>query len=1294
MNDFYKINVESTRKAVLIYPDFLYKRSSDLMIRGGDFYAVWDGSKWNTDFYEMINCIDSELMSFGGEYRAKNPGVNVQVQCLTTNATGQLNKLKKFMQNSPDNYVELDGKIMFLSDKIDKKDYCTKHVSYDLVDQDIPCWNSLMSVLYTPENRHKIEWCIGCVVAGETMKTQKFLALYGEPGSGKSTVLDIIAMLFEGYCGIFDAKGLTSTSNQFATAAFASNPLVMIQHDTDLSRIEDNTRLNSITSHEKIQINEKYKSQYSIVPRAMLFLGTNNPIRITDSKSGILRRLIDASTTGTKIPIDQYVKLMGGIKYELGGIAYHCKQVYTSAKHAYDKYIPVEMLDETNDIYNFIANNLTAFIQNDPISLKTAWVMFKDYADFANVRRQYCMKDLGNEMRVYYESFKRHAMINGEHKTSVFVGFKKNKFVQDFNANTTGKQNEIVELADHLLVLESTDSILDDILKDQPAQYATAKGTPKKMWKNVTTTLKDLDTRKLHYVKLPQNHIVIDFDLKDANGNKSRELNLAAASKWPDTYAEYSKSGAGVHLHYIYDGDVSKLSNTFAEGIEIKVYTGDSALRRQLSTCSNGPIMTISSGLPTKEVKNKMVDWKQFKTEKELISYIANVIKKCLNKEVHPGTKPSVDLIKKVLDDAYASGKTYDVSFLRGDIATFAGNSTHHANECMGMVSHMKFKSADYEEVSIPSADNDQNDKPIIIYDIEVFPNVWMLCYQVYGTNIFIKLINPTVEQIVALQEYNLIGFNNTRYDDIITYRGMVGDRAEGLYALSRGIITGTAGKIYAPRGFSYLDLYDVSSKKQSLKKWEIELGLDHDELGWDWNTPLPADMWDRAAEYCCHDVAATTALYEHLLDGDIAARKMLASIAGLPIATSNNNLSAAIIFGKNQKPQSSFNYRDMGASDVPELRSITDVEGFSLAYPEYCMFQNGKPYFPGYTFSGGKSVYRGIEVGEGGYVYANLGTYYNVDVEDVASMHPSSIIAENLFGDEYTRRFAEIVQARLCIKHKDYEGAAALLDGKLVQYMNDETVLPLLSKALKIVINSVYGLTAAKFPNRFRDPRNVDNIVAKRGALFMINLRMEVEAMGYTVIHIKTDSIKIENADERVINFVRAYGRLYGYNFETEDILEKMCLVNKSVYVAKNNKGEWEATGTQFAVPYVFKTLFTHEDITFEDLCVVNSVSGDSALWLDFNENLPEGEHDYKFVGKVGQFVPIMPFHNAGVLYRKQNDKYYAVSGSTGYRFFESSFAKQHGCTDAIDLSYFDTMVTEARASLAECGATEDFYK
>ena len=165
------------------------------------------------------------------------------------------------------------------------------------------------------------------------------------------------------------------------------------------------------------------------------------------------------------------------------------------------------------------------------------------------------------------------------------------------------------------------------------------------------------------------------------------------------------------------------------------------------------------------------------------------------------------------------------------------------------------------------------------------------------------------------------------------------------------------------------------------------------------------------------------------------------------------------------------------------------------------------------------------------------------------------------------------------------------------------------LSTALKIAINSVYGLTSAKFDNPFRDKRNRDNIVAKRGALFMVNLKHLVQKKGFTVAHIKTDSIKIPNATPEIIQFIMDYGKLYGYTFELESVYDRMCLVNNAVYVAHvqsgKHAGEWNTTGAQFAEPYVKKTLFTREPIEFRDLCQTKTVT--TNMYLDMNENLPD---------------------------------------------------------------------------------------
>ena len=528
------------------------------------------------------------------------------------------------------------------------------------------------------------------------------------------------------------------------------------------------------------------------------------------------------------------------------------------------------------------------------------------------------------------------------------------------------------------------------------------------------------------------------------------------------------------------------------------------------------------------------------------------------------------------------------------------------------------------------------------------------------------------------------------------------------------------------------------------MKKWEIELGIHHQELGLPWDQPVPEEMWTKVAEYCDNDVIATEAVF-NARKADFTARQILADVAGMTVNDTTNSLTTKIIFGNNRKPQDQFNYRFMG--DVtPDCEPWTITEDMvlydHLGDENFTLFnKDGKPVFPGYTFEGGKSIYRGEEVGEGGYVYAEPGMYSNIALLDIASMHPSSIVAEELFGPEYTKRFNDILQARIAIKHKEFDKAKKMLNGALAKYLTDEAAAADLAQALKIAINSVYGLTSASFDHPFRDNRNKDNIVAKRGALFMVNLKHEVQRRGFIVAHIKTDSIKIPDATPEIIQFVMDYGKQYGYNFEHEATYDRMCLVNDAVYIAKykdgKHAGEWTATGTQFQVPYVFKKLFSKEPIEFEDMCETKSVT--SALYLDMNEGLPDvselekelerivkrakefgvtmdlsgnsGDaeldplvkeiakgHNYHFIGKVGQFCPIKPGCGGGILLRETENKktgekgYAAATGSKGFRWLESEMVRELGKENDIDRTYYNNLVDEAVKSLSSYGDFERF--
>lgn len=384
---------------------------------------------------------------------------------------------------------------------------------------------------------------------------------------------------------------------------------------------------------------------------------------------------------------------------------------------------------------------------------------------------------------------------------------------------------------------------------------------------------------------------------------------------------------------------------------------------------------------------------------------------------------------------------------------------------------------------------------------------------------------------------------------------------------------------------------------------------------------------------------------------------------------------------------------------------------------------------FPGYTYENGKNIFRGVDLGMGGYVYSEPGMYGNVALLDVASLHPHSIIAMNCFG-EYTQHFKDLLDARMFIKHGDFESARKMLGGKLAPYLEDESTAKDLAQALKIAINSVYGLTSANFDNPFRDIRNKNNIVALRGALFMKTLQDEVQQKGFSVCHIKTDSIKIPDATPEIIQFCMDFAKKYGYTFEHEATYDRMCLVNDAVYIAKykdgKHAGEWTATGTQFQIPYVFKKLFSKESIEFDDMCETKSVS--TALYLDTNENLPdvseyekkfakaesdykkgllsdttfestceelnkkiEEGHSYHFVGKVGNFCPIKPGRGGGLLCREKDGKYYAATGSKGYRWLESEMVRGTN-EDAIDRSYYDKLVDDAVETISQYGDFEWF--
>lgn len=1292
MFDFLKVTKTFRNSRYYYKPTFITKTSiKDLLVRGQAFYAVFDDSTgfWTKEKARLIEMIDEQVREYaendvGNSILSDEAHGPVVVQ-MADSANHIVEQFDRFCKTLGDNQEHLlDMKMLFSNSEVSRKDYATKTLDYPLQDCPTPYYDALCETLYLPDEREKWEWAVGCMIAGESSKIQKMFAFYGEPGTGKSTIISgilakqVMGGRKAGYAVKFEAVNLVG-GNEFGTDFLENDSILAYDDDAELDKINARSTLNKIVSHETVRVNCKFKSPFMTNPNCIVFVGTNDPIQLSPN-SGMRRRLIDIRPTGNLVSADMYDECMEHIPFEKSGIAWRCLQVYKKlGRHYYDHYIAEDMLARTSPFHNFVIENVMEL--KDGISLAKAYDMYVSYAEtckYKNIIVRYKFRDT---LKLYYDKY-----VDG-------------KF-EDFRWEKIGeKRPEPVKIdICEWLQFDKTKSLFDKQFAGQPAQYANEEGLPSYKWSNVSTTLSDISTNELHYVKMPEEIICLDFDIRGEDGEKSFEKNLAAASKFPPTYAELSKSGCGIHLHYIYTGgDPKELSRIYDDNVEVKVFTGNAALRRCLTKCNDLPIAELSSGLPMKVKGGKnVVDWDGFKNEKILRAMII----KNLKKEYHPATKPSIDYIDKLLSDAYDSGASYDVRDMQNDILAFAMGSTNKADYCVELVSRMHFCSKDIleNEKELENKSVDEN-APIVFFDVEIAPNYkqyveycknngidinplipkdskahFLICWKYQGKGKKIqKMLDPKPEEVEALFKYRLIGFNNRDYDNHMVWAASQGYTPSELYSLNSKIIVEKDRKAKFGQAYniSYTDIYDFAAgdNKMGLKKFEIKLHLDHVEWDRPWYEPIPDERLVDWVNYCSNDVSSTEVVFEHLKD-DYEAREILAKLAGGTVNDTTNSLTTKLLTHDISDPQSQYIYTDL-----------------STIFPGYEFHPEGidKERYstePGTKVSTRKSIYMGEDPSEGG--FANCpqpGVYFKVGLFDVVSMHPHSAIRLKIFGEEITKRFENLVEGRVAVKHIREVGDEAYMEavrrlGPIIEEIFDgvkpedvKAKAKAVANALKTAINSVYGLTSAKFDNKLRDPKNIDNIVAKYGALFMITLKHKVQEMGYTVVHIKTDSIKIANVDDKIKKFVMDFGKNYGFTFEHEATYSKMCIVDDAQYVAYEVEADgeklkepfWTVTGAKFAPPYLFKNLFTHEEVVFDDYPEIKSVS-DAAIYIS-----TEGTD--KFIGRIGSFVAVKEGYG-GELLRIKGDKRSAVTGTKGYLWNESEVIRKH--PDRLDLDYY----------------------
>ena len=140
--------------------------------------------------------------------------------------------------------------------------------------------------------------------------SDKSLILYGVAGSGKSTLAKLLGYLLTGRK---DLSGLTTTftaleRNAYALAPFKTTPLIVVNELPDRFSNEIRGTLNALISGESVEVNEKFKPNYSAqLPGKLVLIGNVLPKIVDDSgslarRSVIVNFSVNVSKTENAIP--------------------------------------------------------------------------------------------------------------------------------------------------------------------------------------------------------------------------------------------------------------------------------------------------------------------------------------------------------------------------------------------------------------------------------------------------------------------------------------------------------------------------------------------------------------------------------------------------------------------------------------------------------------------------------------------------------------------------------------------------------------------------------------------------------------------------------------------------------------------------------------------------------------------------------------------------------------------------------------------------------------------------------
>lgn len=435
------------------------------------------------------------------------------------------------------------------------------------------------------------------------------------------------------------------------------------------------------------------------------------------------------------------------------------------------------------------------------------------------------------------------------------------------------------------------------------------------------------------------------------------------------------------------------------------------------------------------------------------------------------------------------------------------------------------------------------------IYDIEVMAHDFIVAIKERGTdqrflymeddryNISIPgvtiLTKAQLIKFLKVAKFNIYGYNNYGYDDVILSNWATGMGYGEIKTLNDMIINGTpARELPKPFRIKSLDVKQQSDPNSSLKRYEAGKGGNVVEAKEFFNIDRPLTKDELEAHilpYVFNDVISTEAYLDDRQDYFTSKRKLIEMTGNSENAMAWNTTTIA------------GNYLVPEKGMIPDVFKVEGIETLPAKVGEafITFLRNGNPFAPMSVEV--EAFDHTLTFGLGGLhtQHNTATTWENVKTADVTSMYPSIIIRDMLLGP-VTNKFRALV----------------------IERIKNKIANPGLASVQKIIINSVYGLLKSKFSNLFA-PR-VAISVTFSGQIALYNLGKMLFDAGATIVQLNTDGVYYLDNGKDLSNVFEAWEKQFELSLEAGEF-NKLIQKNVNSYIAFKPNGKLKTKGTDF---------------------------------------------------------------------------------------------------------------------------------